>query len=475
MKKLVIIFTLIFALLSKSYSQEYFDRTFGKTQNEVGQKILKENDSILVLFGWGAEYSFYFVKCNLKGDTILTKTYDFNYYNSGIDIVQLPDNKYILVGENGGIMKINNNGEIDWIKHNSDYSFSSGTLYNDTSFLLTGSKLAFSHIDTIPDGGIDSVFYSDIVMKQISFNGELINEFIFNFADYDFENGNDIIKTSNDDIVITGYSYNDGMPNLFLVRVDSELNTLIDTVYSYEGIYVGNEVLENTSNQLIITGDKYDLIKSRKDILVSKIDNLGNILWERQINLWEDSEELYCSGTGQSIIETGSGYIYVFGNLSDGTNGAEQIRDLFFIKMNNTGDTLYTKVLDNPGNKMSGSLIEINENKFAMIGATDYLTNGGYDMYLILSDSLGNFKATTGIYDREIQVSNFIYPNPASDYLNIELENIQSIEIIDLQGRLQKRIIGNQNKLWIGDIPVGMYFIQVKTEKKILSKKIIIK
>lgn len=59
MKKLVIIFTLIFALLSKSYSQEYFDRTFGKTQNEVGQKILKENDSILVLFGWGAEYSFY--------------------------------------------------------------------------------------------------------------------------------------------------------------------------------------------------------------------------------------------------------------------------------------------------------------------------------------------------------------------------------------------------------------------------------
>ena len=121
---------------------------------------------------------------------------------------------------------------------------------------------------------------------------------------------------------------------------------------------------------------------------------------------------------------------------------------------------------------MSGSLIEINENKFAMIGATDYLTNGGYDMYLILSDSLGNFKATTGIYDREIQVSNFIYPNPASDYLNIELENIQSIEIIDLQGRLQKRIIGNQNKLWIGDIPVGMYFIQVKTEKKILSKRL---
>ena len=92
-----------------------------------------------------------------------------------------------------------------------------------------------------------------------------------------------LLKQVNDDIVITGYSYNDGMPNLFLVRVDSELNTLIDTVYSYEGIYVGNEVLENTSNQLIITGDKYDLIKSRKDILVSKIDNLGNILWNGKL------------------------------------------------------------------------------------------------------------------------------------------------------------------------------------------------
>ncbi len=475
MRNLSIILMLIFALYSKSYSQDYFDCTFGKSQNEVGQKLLLEDDTTLVLFGWGAEYSFYFVKSNLSGDTILTKTYDFDYFNSGTDIIRLPDNEYILIGENGGVIKINENGEVQWTRHYTDYSFTSGTICNDTTFVLTGSKPVFSHIDTVPDYGIDSIFYSDIIMKQISFQGNAINELSYNFVDDDFERGNDIFKTSNGDIIITGYSYTDGMPNLFLVRLDSELNTLNDTVYSYDGIYVGNEIFENSSNQLIITGEKYDLTKKRKDILVTKIDNLGNILWEQQIDLWKDSEELYCSGIGKSIIETGNGNIYVFGNLSDGTNGADQIRDLFLIKMNNNGDTLFTKILDNAGNKMSGSLIEINENKFAMIGSTDYITNGGYDFYLILSDSLGNFDATTGIYDREIQVSNFIYPNPASNFISIDLENIKSIEIIDLQGRLQKRIVGNQRNLWIGDIPSGLYVIQVKTTNKEFSKKIIIK
>jgi len=477
MKNLAIILTLIFAFYCKSYSQEYFDCRFGKSQNEVGQKLVLENDTTLVLFGWGAAYSFYFVKCNLSGDTILTKTYDFGYFNLGTDIIQLPNDEYILIGENGGIMKISNIGEIQWIIHNEDYTFSSGILYNDTSFLITGSKPIFSHIDTIPDGYIDSVFYSDILLKQIGFNGDLINELSFNFSDDDNENGNDIIKTSNNEVVITGYTYNDGMPNLFLLRLDSELNTVLDTVYDYDGICVGNELLENKSNQLIITGEKYDLTKRREDILVIKIDNLGNISWEQKIDLWDNSDELYCIGIGKSIIETESGYIYVYGSLLDGTNGPEQIRNLFLIKMNNNGDTIFTKILDNPGNKMSGSLIEINENKYAMFGSTDYLTNGEYDMYLIFSDSLGNFDFTTGIHNKEIQnsKSNFIYPNPTSDFINIELENIQSIEIIDIQGRLQKRIIGNQKNLWIGDIPSGLYVIRIKMENKMLSKKIIIK
>lgn len=478
MKKLAIIFILFIAPLCKSYSQQYFDRTFGKTRNEIGQKILKENDSTLVLFGWGEEYSFYFVKCNLKGDTILTKIYDFDYYNLGIDIVQLPNNEYILVGENGGIIKISNEGEIDWIMHHNNYSFSSGSLYNDTSFVLTGSKKVFSHTVTIVDSGdIDSVFYPDIMIKQISVKGELINEVTFNYNDDKDETGTDIIKTTNGEIFIIGYSYKNGLPNLLLIGLDSELNTLIDTIYTYNGVYIGyNDLFLNKSNQLIITGEKYDYIKGRSNILVTKIDNLGNILWENQIDLWKDSDKLNCSGRGTSIIEAESGYLYVFGNLSDGTNGTGQIRDLFLLKMKNSGDTIFTKIFKNPGNKISGSIIEVSENKFAMLGASDFLSYGNYDMYLILSDSLGRFEATTGLHDKEDQVSNsnFIYPNPTSDYINIGLKNIQSVEIFDLQGRLQKITIGNQNKLWVGDIPVGLYFVQIKLENETLNRKVII-
>ena len=60
-----------------------------------------------------------------------------------------------------------------------------------------------------------------------------------------------------------------------------------------------------------------------------------------------------------------------------------------------------------------------------------------------------------------------IYPNPASDYININTEKIKSINIYDLQGKLMKSIdckddITNVN---ISDFAKGVYFIETFDNK----------
>ena len=89
---------------------------------------------------------------------------------------------------------------------------------------------------------------------------------------------------------------------------------------------------------------------------------------------------------------------------------------------------------------------------------------------------------TTAIEDKYLseKISNF-YPNPSNDYTNIiyTAKEKCTIAIVDILGNQLKTItlnqVGNQ-KIFIGDLPNGMYFGRVTTDGNLLAiKKLIIK
>ncbi len=70
--------------------------------------------------------------------------------------------------------------------------------------------------------------------------------------------------------------------------------------------------------------------------------------------------------------------------------------------------------------------------------------------------------------DNPIQKLSYkIYPNPTTDYINIDFDQVQDIEIYDNLGRrlLSKTVL--QEQLNIGDWAAGLYFIRVLDENKI--------
>lgn len=80
----------------------------------------------------------------------------------------------------------------------------------------------------------------------------------------------------------------------------------------------------------------------------------------------------------------------------------------------------------------------------------------------------------------QIDLSNHIniYPNPASDYLNIETKGVQieTVEIYDLTGRnvAQNQNWNNTNRLNISELSQGMYIIHVKTNLGVWNEKVMI-
>ncbi|OQX77860.1 MAG: hypothetical protein B6D61_06540 [Bacteroidetes bacterium 4484_249] len=71
-----------------------------------------------------------------------------------------------------------------------------------------------------------------------------------------------------------------------------------------------------------------------------------------------------------------------------------------------------------------------------------------------------------------------LFPNPANDYVNIELfskANISFIEIINLQGRIVKsqRVANNQNTVDVRDLSKGVYLIRMQTGEGVVMKKFI--
>ena len=92
-----------------------------------------------------------------------------------------------------------------------------------------------------------------------------------------------------------------------------------------------------------------------------------------------------------------------------------------------------------------------------------------YNTPVNTNQTLNTIQIGAGISEKGIEQNIIVYPNPATDELNIVLnnsENIKTIDIYDLQGRLVKseKVIKNESsqKISVSDLVNGLYFIALE-------------
>ena len=74
----------------------------------------------------------------------------------------------------------------------------------------------------------------------------------------------------------------------------------------------------------------------------------------------------------------------------------------------------------------------------------------------------------------ELIVSFNIYPNPVNDKLNIITEvEIEEVVVYDVYGRLQSTVNGQQPTVDVSDLNSGVYFVMIKTNEGVVTKRFV--
>ncbi|MBI4646938.1 MAG: T9SS type A sorting domain-containing protein, partial [Bacteroidia bacterium] len=261
-----------------------------------------------------------------------------------------------------------------------------------------------------------------------------------------------IFKSIDNRIILTGNSYAPSYPNKFLIKTDSSLNLIRDSLFYYNAINTSNAVIENPNHEILVTGQLWDTIQHTRTLMIAKFDSSLTRIWEKSYSL--DSLE-----GGASIIQSTSGGYYVIG----GGNG-----NIELMKIDEDGNLTYSKLLDDSGHSSVIELIQISPNKLAILGSSTYNTHGACDIHLIICDTLGNFN--TEIKEYNILNANHyfvVYPNPITNFIYIKSISperiINRITIFNLSGKIiyQKDNINSLLEMINTELTLGVYTIQI--------------
>lgn len=282
-------------------------------------------------------------------------------------------------------------------------SFSSTPSINAESFLWDFGDGTVS-TDVFPEhtfqlGGIHQITLtatgggcSNVTSKLIDIN---YTTFEKTFGSTENEIGYSIFETSDFGLVFAGEGSlepSEGSGDVNIMKTDLEGNELWRRIH-------GTHREEAAFSMTPTVDDGYAIVGSisppmspgnNKDVYFLKTDNFGDTIWTKYYGESDGGNKVEI---GKSVQETSDGgYIILGEKKGQGTgNGV----DLYLIKTNSTGDTLWTKIFPMNGEEEAAGVIQTSDNAYVILGHSDNGEIGGSDFYLVKINETG----TTILWD----------------------------------------------------------------------------
>jgi|GEM_PF-3363878 len=201
-----------------------------------------------------------------------------------------------------------------------------------------------------------------------------------------------LIQCNDGNFVFTGNTYENGNANVYLIKTDENGNELWNKTYSRSNFDFGVSVYETSDAGLIITGltlsDNFDIYLIRTDVN-------GDTLWTKAIDNSFNEQ-------GGSVIQTDDG-----GFLITGMGGTSDFGNkLILFKTDENGNVLWNNYIGGEIGNSGNSLQQTSDGGFIITGykATG---NGSCDLYLVKADAYGDTLWTKGFCETGTNVSCF--------------------------------------------------------------------
>lgn len=481
MKKLSIILIALLFFQSFGHSQNLFSKTY-EGRNLLYASTLDvcetiDKGYIILGFSYSPDNTqqICLIKTNQSGDTLWTKLIAGMGWSYGFSIKQTSDKGYIIAGHTSKsidivgvaytdllLTKISEKGEVIWTKYfggSTNDGAKSVEITEDQGFIVMGSANS---------NGFDG--YNPYLIRT-NVMGDTIWTKTLSSCVLGASGPDDFHTTSDGGYIIAGttFGYNEGeWGHVYVIKLDSNGDKTWSKVFKNYNYMSDVRIKESPDRGYVIAAPNYNYIQGGNtfEILLTKIDPSGNVQWSKSFIGGGNA-------TGNSLDKTIDGGTIVAGKTSDSlSNGC-----IYLIKSYSTGDIQWTKLHSIPPGNGNIIVKQTSDEGYIITGQQD---EGGNKtkIFLLKTDKNGNSSEITATVPFENKTDFRVFPNPASDILNIQRNDNSKVfvELIDVNGRVvyQKTYAESLIKIEISKYPKGQYILKMTSDAK-TDKTVIIK
>jgi outer membrane protein assembly factor BamB len=449
MKRLAVIFGIFTLLLvSLSNAQQRWERTYGGTGTDWGYSVQQTTDGGYIVAGvttsFGNSDQVYLVKTNASGDTLWTRTYGGPDFEYGYSVRQTQDAGYIVAGATYYygvpaqvyLVKTNATGDTLWTRTYGGASDDRGYSVQQTSdggYIVAGWTESFGNSD-------------QVYLVKTNASGDTL--WTRTYGGTNDDEGYSVQQTTDGGYIVAGYTYSFGnAAQVYLIKTNSGGDTLWTRTYGGTNVDGGYSVQQTQDGGYIVAGETYSFGNGSQVYLV-KTNSGGDTLWTRTYGGTDDD-------CGSSVKQTtDGGYVVAGGYNYYGSDG-----QVYLIKTNASGDTLWTRTYGGTNDDGGGSVQQTQDGGYIVAGATTSFGNG-YQVYLIKTDANGNVGTETerGQGFEGSRVQGFkITPNPFTSFATLPGHEAERFSLYDISGRLVGTYRGDR----VGEgLAPGVYFLR---------------
>ncbi len=459
-----ILFTFLFlGLIVMAQSQQItFLKTYNIGDDAYGRCVRQLSDGSYIVSGYvyhdnPGQSDALLLKADIYGDTTWTRQYGGNgqYDDQEANSVQVFGNGFIFTG-------------VDW------ETSSSFGLYNVKTDIFGIPAWEHTHrysldmngadIALTTDGGFATAgfhgfygYYSHIWLSRFNSSGDTLWTRNFNYftsmAVHSLKACNTIHGSG---FIIAGTIEENNQDDAYLIKTDNNGDTLWTACYGGTGDENAYCVEQTTDGGYILLGTQLSGT-GYYDIYCVKTTATGTVQWEKNYGLSNKDER------GRYIVQTSDNNYVIAGYQYTSSSNKD---DILLIKINNLGDTIWTRVIGTSADDRAYCLAETSEGGFIITGNT--VVGGNNVVLLIKTDSNGHYFTAGTTENENINTKVSIFPNPISigSTLSVQISfpvHSTKVRIFDVFGRQVKSVLSSSDNILINTNTLikGVYWVEV--------------
>jgi len=454
MKSCCVILTLISLFTAAALAQPNPDtlwtRTYGGSSDDIAYSVQQTADGGYVMagltwsFGAGG-YDFYLVKTNSQGDSLWNRTFGGSSYDVCQSVQQTSDGGFILGGYTDSygagdydfyLVKTNGEGDSLWSR-----TFGGSDLDECQSVQQTsdGGYILGGHTASYGAGNYD--FY----LVKTNSQGDTLWTRTYGGSGYDAANS--VQQTADGGYVLGGHtwSYGAGYNDFYLVKTNSLGDSLWSRTFGGSSHDVCYSVQQTGDGGYILGGYTGSYGVGSYDFWLLKTDSQGDSLWSRTFggSDWDECQSVQQTGDG--------GYILGGGTASYGTGDG----DFWLVKTNSQGDSLWSRTFGGSSRDYCRSVQQIGDGGYVLGGHTGSYGAGYADFWLVKTGA----ESPAEPVSISLPVQYALYPNfpnPFNPSTRIAYDLTKaghvSLRVFDLLGREVATLVDQMQ-------PAGTHFI----------------